>query len=296
MKTTSISQYNTATTNQSGKVGNIRYYQRGGQTYVRTATNRTTKNSNPRSNEQMRSRLNFNSLLAVYSLVGKQLKRAFQHKDPRHSDYNAFMHANAGIGAYMTKSEYQSGMVIPMPVIMSEGSLTPVTLNYDSKANAYVSSLIVGKATDRKIDISTIAKLSKAIINNNSGFSYGDQITFIMPWQTNTQEGCEFIPIILDADNQEAIPVQLQEVDRYLTFSITYGNEMPVVIHSNAKGEMSDSVAELNDISTATLQHYTSDGQFQTARDSYGLARTPKLHDTDPGTPLRPHRHKPQDK
>ena len=49
MKTKAISKYNVAVTVQSGKVGNVRYVQKGGHTYVRSAANRVDSNSNPRT-------------------------------------------------------------------------------------------------------------------------------------------------------------------------------------------------------------------------------------------------------
>ena len=49
MKTKAISKYNTAVTIQSGRVGNVRYVQKGGRTYVRSAANRVDANSNPRT-------------------------------------------------------------------------------------------------------------------------------------------------------------------------------------------------------------------------------------------------------
>ena len=84
MKNTSINRYNVAVVDQSGKVGTVRYYQKGGRTYVRSAANRVDSNSNPRSDGQMMTRLLYNSRNAMYRLLKGLLKGAFQFK-PRHS-------------------------------------------------------------------------------------------------------------------------------------------------------------------------------------------------------------------
>ena len=57
MANKSINKFNVAAINQSGKVRTIRYYQLGGETYVRSSHN-SVKN-NPRTDAQMRHRIMF---------------------------------------------------------------------------------------------------------------------------------------------------------------------------------------------------------------------------------------------
>ena len=83
MANKSINKFNVAAINQSGKVGTIRYYQRVGETYVRSSHN-SVKN-NPRTDAQMRHRIMF--IHIKYWSAG-QCSRADQYKK---GDLNDFM-------------------------------------------------------------------------------------------------------------------------------------------------------------------------------------------------------------
>ena len=74
LKTRAISKYNVAVNEQSGKVGNVRYFQKSGQTYVRAAHNRTDKGSNPRSDKQMRIRLKMVAMNIIFAILGNALE------------------------------------------------------------------------------------------------------------------------------------------------------------------------------------------------------------------------------
>ena len=91
LKTRAISKYNVAVVDQSGKVGTVRYYQKGGRTYVRSASNRTDKGSNPRSDKQMRTRLKMVAMNIIYAMLGNALEKAFQYKKRWQNTWNAFV-------------------------------------------------------------------------------------------------------------------------------------------------------------------------------------------------------------
>ncbi len=86
MANKSINKYNVAAINQSGKVGTIRYFQRGGETYVRSSHN-SVKN-NPRTDAQMRHRIMFASKAALWSALNGNLRGAFTKKEGTQSDFN----------------------------------------------------------------------------------------------------------------------------------------------------------------------------------------------------------------
>lgn len=266
MKNTSINPYNVAVIDQSGKVGTVRYFQKGGRTYVRAAANRVDSNSNPRSDGQMKTRLLYNSRNAFYRLLKGLLKNAFQFK-PRHlSEYQAYMQANAGIGAYMTKDDYRNGMIVPLPVKIAEGELTAITLAYESDNDVVNTSLNSGAASD----VSTIAKLSKAIVDNNGGFEYGDQIT-VFDYDF-AQHRRNITIIVLDENNTSAQSLFTVQ-DGKLIFAPAGNADVVAAIHSNSGALMSNSEIVLCGSAPETYDNYTSDDAFQEARDSYGKAK-----------------------
>ena len=274
MKNTSaISGYNVAVIDQSGKVGTVRYYQKGGRTYVRTTANRTDKNSNPRTDKQMRQRLKYAQLVVVYQLLGTALERAFQYKKRWQSTWNAFVQANQDVQpGYVSKEETRKGLFVPAPYKMSEGDLAPVSLTYNDDDAQWISSLDLGGTEEAPTDITSVAKLSKAIIDNNPGFHYGEQVTFLAPWQISTDEGSglDITKIVLDADDESATPATLSNVEGFLAYGTSHGNDMACCIHSNENGQMSDSKAVLNTAAQALYAERTTEAAFQTARDSYG--------------------------
>lgn len=266
MKNTSINPYNVAVIDQSGKVGTVRYFQKGGRTYVRSAANRVDSNSNPRSDGQMKTRLLYNSRNAMYRTLKGLLKGAFQFK-PRHlSEYQAYMQANAGIGAYMTKDEYRSGMIVPLPVKIAEGELAEITLTYNQPTEDVITNLNSGAASD----VSTIAKLSKTIVDNNDGFEYGDQITIFDYDFFNSRRNITII--VLDENNTSAQTL-FSARDEKLVLATASENAAVAAIHSNSDRQMSNSEIVLCSVASETYASYITDEAFEAARDSYGKAK-----------------------
>ena len=184
MKTKAISKYNVAVTVQSGKVGNVRYVQKGGQTYVRSAHNQSV--NNPRTKAQMLRRLKFASLAALYKEFAAVdlLRRAFPRKESNQSDYNAFMQINKSLGCYFTKEQTAAGACCALPVVVSNGSLpqiTAVRVNNNLYSTISVGDLAYVAAS------TTVAEVSQAIISNNRAFKNGDTVTVIMLWQESEQ-------------------------------------------------------------------------------------------------------------
>ncbi len=262
MKNTSINPYNVAVIDQSGKVGTVRYYQKGGRTYVRSASNRVDSNSNPRSDGQMRTRLLYNSRNAMYRLLKGLLKGAFQFK-PRHlSEYQAYMQANAGIGCYMTKDEYRNGKIILLPVKAADGELKEVKLN--AANGMYVTDIAVADTSA----LSTVAGVSAQILDNNAGFSAGDQLTFI----TGNADGTSSVMVLLlDPSDNTSVSRFADGGNGKLGF--TSSDDCCACIHSNSERQMSNSVVALSSAAQAELTSYSSAAKFEEARDSYGKAK-----------------------
>ena len=265
MKNTSINRYNVAVVDQSGKVGTVRYYQKGGRTYVRAASNRVDSNSNPRSDGQMKTRLLYNSRNAMYRLLKGLLKGAFQFK-PRHlSEYQAYMQANAGIGCYMTKDEYRDGKIVLLPVKVAEGELAEIEFTGDISSVAKTTlNLVITSPPD------TMGDISRLIVEQNEGFEYGDQITFI--YGKKNKKATVFV-LVLDASDTTPAGEEITTADSMLAFK-TVDVDFCAAIHSNSERQMSNSVVALTSAAQAELTSYTSAAKFEAARDSYGKAKT----------------------
>ncbi len=291
MKTKAISKYNVAVTVQSGKVGNVRYYQKGGQTYVRSANNQVK--NNPRTDAQMQQRLKFASLASLYKEFASiyLLRKAFSSKAPNQSDYNAFMQMNQGQGVFFTKEQMQRGACIALPVTVSSGRLPQIFAHRDGSNNLVstieTGDLVLGADT-------TVEQVSKAIIANNRMFKNKDVITVIVVEQNINNATTPAIPwVLVDFDKfildtsssnlfSEAYPDFTIATNKlaYLDFDSEgcYG-----FVHTSGN-KISNCV--LTDANQTVRASYESDEAFENARDSYGSSVEAILYNSDSGMGL----------
>lgn len=272
MKSTAISEYNVAVTNQSGRVGNVRYVQKGGKTYVRSVANRTTASSNPRSDKQMKVRLNYASLNAMYRMFGTRLAKAFEYKAANQTANNAFVQLNYGLGAYMSKNDYRNGKVILAPVAIANGSLPTIIMDKT------VSSIACPGITIS--DTTKVSELSQAILSNNAALTEGDVITFFIlsvsaDGLTKTISTEQFR---LSLDDESIIPAGLAiSSDKLAVVAGTGACNGYACIISN-EGQASKAVVSLDDAAQAAYDAARTSAAFQTARDSYGKAKSDFLN------------------
>ena len=198
IKTNAIKEYNTAVVKQSGRVGTVRYYTKNGLTYVRAASNSSVTNN--RTNSQMTQRLLFSSLVALFSTLASHLRGAFQNKAKNMSDYNAFMQANQGEGIYMTKQDRMLGYSVALPVVVATGKLEEVVTTI-SGDNA-VTSLALGSLAPAS---AKVADLSAAIVANNEGWNYGDQLTVVVLRQMGNYCRPLYARIVLSREDETPV-------------------------------------------------------------------------------------------
>lgn len=266
IKTSAINDYNTAVVKQSGRVGTVRYYTKNGLTYVRAASN--SQVTNHRTNAQMTQRLTFASLSALYSTMAPHLKGAFPYKAKNQNDYNAFMKANQGEGVYITKHNHALGHSVALPVVVASGKLTSVSTTING-SNA-VSSLKVGSLS---MASAKIKDLSAAIIAGNDGWSYGDQLTFVLLRQNGNYCKPQYIRIVLDREDETP-------VSAYGSFSVVSGclavaasgDVCAGFVHSNAEGGMSLSKLVASDSMVGIINSHLTEQAFSEASASYGTS------------------------
>lgn len=123
-----------------GKVGSVVLARSKGQQVAR-AYNDAPKN--PRSEGQMLQRSIFASAVKFFS-QGRQAfyQFAFENKNSKQSDYNAFVSANAKRGMHISKLAFdESTYPVLASWMMSKGSLPELDLTYDTANSTYVLAL-----------------------------------------------------------------------------------------------------------------------------------------------------------
>lgn len=272
--------------NYVGRLGGSVYYMLKGQNIARE---KAPEVSNPRTATQMRQRMQWANLVAMYKCLQPYLgKKAFQNKPANWSDYNAFMSANLGsTPVYMTKEMVKHGDAILAPYKVTEGSLPSINVVHTVSSDTFDTNILLGEAVDLT---TTIGKLSELIIDNNTGWQNGDQLGIII-----VQNGRMYRPylqafeIILDRSDARAIGDVIVTSDVFITTD--EANHLAVdgtvlvnptqglafacaVIHSrtiSGKTSVSTQSLVLNQSGMTEYNEATTEESFNNARESYGI-------------------------
>ena len=163
-----------------GKVGEYIYRQTKVGTVVSEAP---VKPVTPRrSQQQMNIRTQWANLGAIYKQFDSMLRRGFEELPPHMSVYNAFIQANLGVvKVYITKTMRLNGGSILAPYQITRGSLPSISMAKNA-SNILVSSVRLGTLSITAT--TTVAQFSQAVIDNNTSFLEGDQLTFFHGRQT----------------------------------------------------------------------------------------------------------------
>ena len=157
-----------------GKVGEYIYRQTKVGTVISEAP---VKPVTPRrSQQQMNIRTQWANLGAIYKQFDSMLRRGFEELPPHMSVYNAFIQANLGVvKVYITRLMRINGGAILAPYQITRGSLPSISMAKNA-SNILVSSVRLGTLTISAT--TTVAQFSQAVIDNNTSFLEGDQLTF----------------------------------------------------------------------------------------------------------------------
>ena len=170
----------------SGRVGDLVYFVRGGQQIVRSVP---ASVKNPRTDAQMLQRMKWANILAVYRALQPCLKDGFEAKAAGQTDYNRFMSINLNsLPVYLEKNAARMGAAVVAPYVVSQGSLPEILVSGETPAtDIALGTLVIGEAT-------TVSEFAQAVVQHNSGFCYGDCITFLMlRQQEDSQDGHPFV-------------------------------------------------------------------------------------------------------
>ena len=158
----------------SGKVGQMLYRQTKTGTVV---SELPVKPATPlRTARQMSIRAQWANLGAIYRQFDAMLRRGFEDLPVGMNAYNAFIQANLGVvKVYITKLMRLNGGAILAPYQITRGSLPSISMAKNA-SNILVSSVRLGTLSITAT--TTVAQFSQAVIDNNTSFLEGDQLTF----------------------------------------------------------------------------------------------------------------------
>lgn len=156
------------------KLGGTVLYTQGGRTLQRELAPEV---KNPKTPAQMGQRVKWSNLVAFYRANASWMPKAFENKKATQSDYNKFMSLNASSSRiYLTKEQARQGACVVDSYRVSDGTLQPVDI-FPTEQN-WVTNLYLGELADLDAETS-VALLSKNLLQSNAGLRSGDQISFI---------------------------------------------------------------------------------------------------------------------
>lgn len=263
-----------------GSAGNLTFRTlNGGRTVV---SEKITTVNNSRTDAQQRQRMKWVNIIRVYSGLTPLLNKAFEKKQAGQSDYNVFVMLNtSGVPVYLTKTEADNGTCIAAPYQITRGTLPSIEVTgegADSVTNIRLGSLSITANT-------TVAEFSQAVVNNNPGYNYGEQISFFDILQdVNLLTGipyCRFgaTEVTLNRTSE----VKLWDLVNSVGFASVSGSSGNVLghgkdegdgvfawVHSSYQSGATHVSTQYLIINNSMLEEYTTEEAFNNAANSYG--------------------------
>lgn len=264
---------NAAVIYSNGKVGNVRYYTKGGKTYSRVAASEV---NNPKTKKQMLTRCRVANIIAIYRALNAYMAKAWENATKNTSKYNLFYkRAVKCAPIYLTKEEKEAGYQIAAPYCFAEGSLEDI--QYALNSNGVVeTNLSLG---DLEIsETTTVGELAEAIVANNIGWKFNDFITFLGLKQL-TLNGKKKVAVIganiqLEKNSTELLADKATEgfasTGGHLAMSAAPAAGCYGWAHTRLEGKYLSSTQYFLDCNEVVVAEFGGDEQFELARESYG--------------------------
>ena len=275
-----------------GKAGNWVFARLNGQT---VAKEKADKKATPtRSQAQMLTRMQWANLVNLYGAFKGTLHPSFENKPITKSDYNMFISANVGANAvYLTKEQARQGGCVVAAYQITRGKLPSITVEYGNN-NIPESSIAVGTLTIG--NSTTLKAFSDAIIQNNSGWQSGDQLSVFVAHQmmdANTNVPRVEINAVEVTLDSSADTTMLSDIIDTSFFSVVDGvlalsgpvNGGVAFVHSRYVNGKTSVSTQFFEVSNSYLAQYQTAGAYSNAVVSYGGINkddflTPDLDDT----------------
>ena len=260
-----------------GKVGNWVYARLNGQT---VAKEKADKKATPtRTNAQMLTRMQWANLVNLYGAFKGTLHPSFENKPMTKSDYNMFISANVGANpVYLTKEQARQGGCLVAAYQITRGKMPSITVEFGNN-NIPESSIAVGTLTIG--NSTTLKAFSDAIIQNNSGWLSGDQLSVYVAMQTmdaNTgvpRVDIEAVEVTLDS---AADTTMLSDIIETNFFSVVDGclalsgpvNGGVAFVHSRYVNGKTSVSTQFFVVDNSYLAQFQTAGAYNNAVVSYG--------------------------
>lgn len=162
-----------------GKVGSLVFARRLGQQVTRAY------NANPKDAAtlaQTKQRVRLANVVNMYRATRSLTNHSFEGAVGGQTSYNLFVRYNLGNNSVvLTKEAASFGACVVAPYLVSKGTLPSIQvqgLGADAVTNIVVGSLVINEET-------TIGAFADAVVANNPGINYGDQLTYLSLVQAN---------------------------------------------------------------------------------------------------------------
>lgn len=183
---------NTASGLMKGRVGNTTFYVMNGQQVARQARNNSNYGEGAmRSYAQQARRVKWSNLVNFYKACRAWMPKAFENKKRSQSDYNKFMSVNINSSRVsLTKDQALNGSAVVEPIIVSQGSITPIAQEYVLARNVMTSDI---ELTITTLGTTPIAQLTQDIITQNPTWSAGDNLALVLFSNGTDERGYPYV-------------------------------------------------------------------------------------------------------
>lgn len=271
---------NAANTLRRGRIGETSYYVSGGQQIARQALNNSNYGeSASRSQSQQSRRIMWANLVNFYKASASWMKKAYETKKVNQTDYNKFMQVNlASARVALTKAESVASACVVDEYVVSQGSLPSIKV--DKVGGAWKTDLKIGNLIINPMQ--TNANLTQALIDNNANVREGMQLSFVSYQQYIDGTGiphvlCRLYEMTLSLEDQTEVYNYLPEfcaanVNGSLGTSgdISLGG-FAYILSELVGGQLRVSTQQLTLNNQQLINQYTSQKQYKSAIDSYGV-------------------------
>ena len=279
--------------NKKGKIGNSIYYT------IKNSNNKVTQGeriyqpnvTNPQSESQRAQRMKMKPATNFYAALSSILDHSFQGVKYGAMSRQYFLQQAIGktqeVFPYLLKGENK---FVPGPYLMSKGSLSSIAWGIKD------GELVINAATSETLN-TTIANISKALLDRNAFLKEGDQITLVAIFEMEERKVRSFVPVInrflIDTNNEVELDSVLTnlETDQFgengLSFISSGFSELAklagacvIISRKNVDGgEVWQRSTERMAISDRVYEMYMSPSAYADALESY--KRTAASYDSD---------------
>ena len=259
---------------QTGSIGDMTLRVVNGQTVTSEKVTRNTS----KTFAQMVRRVQWANLVNLFRAFEGTLHPSFESRPRSWSDFNAFISANMGRqGVYLTSELASQGAAVVAGYQITRGSLPSIDTEIASgvgKSDISVGTLVLDEET-------TVADFSNAIVENNSDWEYGDQLScFILEQRVNSVTGIPYVKvyayeITLDGDNTDELLADVVSAEAFSVVDNKVGTGAAInggVAYVHSRKLASKVAVSTQDVVVANsiLAQYQSDTARNTAILSYG--------------------------